>query len=96
MAAAEVSPPVFGPDSGNLSHEKDGSVEARSAGVGLRDFVVEAVFCNPYPATRGSWDMGFLLRDAGKNDEFRLDVESDGNWSLNDRRGDEDNFRWED
>jgi hypothetical protein len=92
MTAAEVSPPVFGPDSGSLPHEEDRSVEARSAGVGLRDFVAEAVFYNPYPATKGSWDMGFLFRDAGKNDEFRLAVESDGDWSLNDRRGDEDDF----
>jgi len=92
MAAAEVSPPVFGPDSGSLSHEKDGSVEAAGADVDLRDFAAEAVFYNPYPAAKGDWDVGFLFRDAGKNDEFRLDVESDGDWSLNDRRGDEDNF----
>jgi hypothetical protein len=92
MAAAKAGPPVFGPDSGSLSHEEDGSVEAKRADVDLRDFVVEAVFYNPYPTTRGAWDIGFLFRDAGKNDEFRLAVESDGDWSLNDRRGGENNF----
>ena len=92
MATAKASLPIFGPDSGSLPHEEDGSVETKGADVNLRDFVVEAVFYNPYPVTRDNWDIGFLFRDAGKNDEFRLNVESDGDWSLNDRRGDEDNF----
>jgi WD40 repeat protein len=92
MAAAKAGPPVFGPDSGSLSHEEDGSVEANRADVDLRDFVTEAVFYNPYPTAKGNWDMGFLFHDAGKNDEFRLVVGSEGDWSLNDRRGDEDNF----
>jgi TolB protein len=92
MATAQAGLPIFGPDSGSLPHEEDGTVEAKGADVDLRDFVVEAVFYNPYPVTRGDWDIGFLFRDAGKNDEFRLNVESDGDWSLNDRRGDEDNF----
>ncbi len=89
IATAKANPPVFGPESGTLLHEEDSFIEKRSTDVDLRDFVVEAIFHNPYPTTKGDWDIGFLFRDAGKNDEFRLDVESNGDWDFRDRRGDE-------
>jgi hypothetical protein len=80
--------PIFGPGSGSLNHEIDGFIEVSSAGVDLRDFVAEAIFYTPHPATRGGWDFGFLFRDGGVNEEFRLVIESDGDWSLEDLRGD--------
>jgi Tol biopolymer transport system component len=92
IAKAKAGPPMFGPGEGSLAHIVDGSVEAQRAGVDLRDFVVEALFYNPYPATEGDWDIGFLFRDAGSNDEYRINVRSSGEWSINDRRGEEDNF----
>jgi Tol biopolymer transport system component len=89
MATAKAGPPIFGPDSGKLVHEEKGFVISKSAeGVTMRDFVVEAVFYNPYPTTRGDWDIGFLFRDTGTADELRLVVDSSGDWELGDRRGD--------
>jgi TolB protein len=89
---AKDRPSVFGPKAGSLPHKVDGSVEANAAGVDLRDAVIEAVYHNPYPTSKGDWDIGFLFRDAGANDEFRLNVSSAGLWSLNNRRGEEDVF----
>jgi hypothetical protein len=93
IATAKAGPPVFGPEGGTLVHEEKGFVISKSAeGVDTRDFVVEAVFYNPYPTTRGDWDIGFLFRDIGTADELRLAVDSSGDWELRDRRGDDSNL----
>jgi len=92
MATAKANPPVFGPYSGSLAHEEDDFVELKRAKLDLCDFVVEAVFYNPYPTTKGSWDIGFLFRDGGGNEQFRLTVVSDGDWILRDNRSDESNI----
>lgn len=93
IATAKAGPPIFGPDSGRLVHEEKGFVISKSAEeVDMRDFVVEAVFYNPYPTTRGDWDIGFLFRDTGTADELRMAVDSSGDWELRDRRGDDSNL----
>ena len=84
--------PAFGPEDGRLDHELDETLESVSGGVNLRNFVVVATLANPYAATAGGWDFGLIFRQAGVDDELRLVVESNGGWSLNDRRGTEDNF----
>jgi hypothetical protein len=83
---------VFGPLSGSLNHEIDNLVEVSNAGVDLRDFVAEAIFYTPYPTTKSDWDIGFLFRDIDRNDQFRLVIDSDGNWDLQDWRGGKDNM----
>ena len=75
---------VFGPLGGSLFHDADELIESESAGVDLRNFAVESVFFNPYPATEGSWDYGFLFHDSGGNENFRLSVGSGGGWTLYD------------
>ena len=53
----------FGPISGQLEHDpSDGFIKTEYAGVSMADMVVEATFFNPYPASSGSWDYGFILR----------------------------------
>lgn len=89
---AQNNSPLFGPENGSLAHVSDGFVKAYYAEVDVRDFVVDAVFYNPYAATRGNWDIGFSLREGEINDQFRLAVESNGDWSLADRRGEDTNY----
>ncbi len=89
---AQGNDPLFGPESGSLVHVADGFVKAYYSGVDVRDFVVDAVFFNPYAASRGNWDIGFSLREGEVNDQFRLAVESNGDWSLSDRLGEETNY----
>lgn len=80
--------PVFGPTSGNLVHAIDGFIKSEYADLNVRDFVADAVFYNPYDATSGSWDIGFLFRETDINNQFRLTVESNGDWSLTAQEGD--------
>ena len=89
---AQQNDPLFGPESSSLVHVPDGFVKAYYSGVSVRDFVVDAVFFNPYAASRGDWDIGYSLREGEVNDQFRLAVESNGDWSLSDRRGDDTNY----
>ena len=81
------SDPDFGPSSGSLVHALDGFIKSEYTGVEARDFVAEAVFYNPYAAATGSWDIGFLFRETDINNQFRLTVESDGEWSLTAQEG---------
>lgn len=89
---AQNNEPLFGPQNGSLEHISDGFVKAYYAEIDVRDFVVDAVFFNPYAATRGAWDIGYSLREADINDQFRIAVESNGVWSLADHRGEETNY----
>jgi len=80
---------IFGPYSGSLVHEVDGETEDRVADVNVRDFYVEAVFFNPYSTSEGNWDIGFLFRHAGPNNQFRLVIESSGTWTFENWTGDD-------
>lgn len=89
VLTAQNNTPLFGPESGSLTHVSDGFVKASYADISVRDFVVDAVFFNPYAASRGSWDIGFTLREGDFNEQLRLAVEFNGDWSLSDRRGED-------
>jgi hypothetical protein len=56
----------------------------------LTYFATNVTFENPF--ANGGWDMGITFRQIDANEEFRLVVRADGEWSLNDRQGDVDNF----
>ncbi len=79
---------MYGPTSGELIHEEGESIIAQEAGVNLRDFGLEAQFQNPYPASEGAWDYGFLVRHETKNVHFRFVVQSDKKWVLINNTGD--------
>lgn len=89
---AQNNDPLFGPQSGSLEHISDGFVKAYYAELDVRDFVVDAVFFNPYAASRGDWDIGYSLREVEINDQFRIAVESNGDWSLADHRGEDTTY----
>jgi serine/threonine-protein kinase len=73
---------------GTLPHEDDGFIEAFYADGTYQDFVVYTNFVNPYDAAAGAWDIGFLLRESDSRD-FRVAVESNGQWSLTDHSADD-------
>ncbi|MCH8223840.1 MAG: hypothetical protein IH868_10565 [Chloroflexi bacterium] len=50
-----------------------------------RDVVIEATFQNPYAASVGPWDYGFLFNDRGFDGFESLFVTSDGEWFHNSR-----------
>ncbi len=87
---ASKSQLVYGPASGQLEHAEGDSIIAQDAGVNLRDFVVEALFTNPYASTEGNWDYGFILRHEDKNTQFRFVINSDRTWVLFNNNNDPD------
>lgn len=80
-ALAQRASKVYGPVSGSLSHQ-EGYITSRDASVSLGDFIAEVRFYNPYSRTEKSWDYGILFRSAGGNQNYRLSIDSDGDWSF--------------
>lgn len=81
--------PIFGPSDGELVHADDGFIKADRAGVNIRDFVVGVDVYAPYGSETGNWDIGFLFRHKAANDQYRLIIESNGNWQLVNRNGED-------
>ncbi len=65
-----------------LVHDDDDFIESYKAGLSLTNFIVEAEFTNPYSPTESDWDYGFLFRDTGNDEAYRLMVTSDQRWIL--------------
>ncbi len=84
--------PIYGPDSGAIPHEEDDTIELVFADPSPQNFMASVYVGGPYSEAEGSWDFGYLFRQADVDDEMRLVVVSDGYWSLNDRLPDEDNI----
>ncbi|MBX6723597.1 MAG: hypothetical protein IRY92_10235, partial [Dactylosporangium sp.] len=51
-------------------------------GLDLQNFIAHAEFTNPYPASEGDWDIGFIFRLAENEADLRLIVASTGDWLL--------------
>jgi hypothetical protein len=82
MLAAKNNEPLYGPVSGSLAHDPaNGFIEIVQTDVNVHDFVVQARFYNPFPASIGEWDFGFLFLWSSDGD-VRLTVLSDGEWEL--------------
>ncbi len=79
---------AYGPQNGSLSHVEDDFIEVECAGVSQRNFVTGTVFSNPYAASYHAWDYGFLFRDTGGNQQYRLALHSDRTWDFGLREGD--------
>ena len=74
---------VYGPVSGELRHNpQNGRVETYSAGISMLDAAVSATFVNPYSASAGSWDYGFLIRSGNSGAAVRVLVTSSGRWEV--------------
>ncbi len=82
----------FGPESGELEHEDDDIIELIYADNSPQNFVVSADIGNPYSADKGGWDFGIIFRQEEVDEELRLVIRSDGEWNLNNRAADDDQF----
>jgi hypothetical protein len=89
-ALANTVAQVYGPVDGELEHGEDGLYHAEGANIQLRNFIVEARFHNPYDRSEGGWDYGFLFRNTGANEQYRLYVDSDGTWGFRLRNNDDE------
>lgn len=83
LDAAQGAQVIFGPASGQLTHNASGQLVEFTASVVVQDFVAEARFTNPYGENEGTFDYGFFFRDEGTNRQYRLIVRSEKRrWGL--------------
>lgn len=78
---------AFGPTNGNLVQEESKYIIIYRSHVSqVKNFILHATFTNPYDAGL-TWDYGFLFRDTGANEQFRLTILGDKSWSLSLQEG---------
>ena len=84
----EVSALTFqgGPVSGELAHSDEVIVE-EALGDGLTNVLAEVQFTNPYGASVGPWDYGFMVRNPAFNEFHAVVLLSDGRWIHEVRTG---------
>ncbi|MBZ0314876.1 MAG: protein kinase [Anaerolineae bacterium] len=73
---------VFGPQNGNFTYRDDGFIRSVISGTDTRDFIAEVTFVNPYPTSEAVWDAGFLFRETATDEQLRLIIDSNLNYSL--------------
>jgi pSer/pThr/pTyr-binding forkhead associated (FHA) protein len=83
---------VYGPESGVIVQADDNGVDGFFTDVNLLNAVVTVDFYPPYSPDESEWDFGIFFRDLGSNDEYRVVIDSTGEYSINDRLGDENNY----
>ena len=82
-----AGPPVVVPD-GRLDCVILGKIgESGRTSVSPRNFIAEAQFFNPTDSSTHAWDIGFFFRHTGGNNQYRLVVVSDKQWSLSNAVG---------
>lgn len=82
---------VSGPLEGDILHNAtDGLIGTVDPKVSVADFIAQVDFITPYSTSTGSWDMGFLFREQGFNQQYRLAILSDSTWYVTDHTGQSD------
>lgn len=81
-ASARASATLYGPFAGNLTHLANNNIPTKFANISVRDFVAEVRFFNPYERSLRRWDYGMGFRNTGSNQDFRIAIDSDGDWFL--------------
>jgi len=74
--------------SGTMAHNEDGYVKTYWTGINTKNFILEAMFGNPYGHEFNAWNFGVMFRHTGSNDQYRLYIMSSGDWTLRNNTGD--------
>jgi serine/threonine protein kinase len=70
------------PESGSLVHNQDTFIEEYASETKYTNFIVTSTFMNPYGTSTGTFDYGFMFRNLGGNDQFRLPIAESKGWEL--------------
>ncbi len=82
---------LVGPYDGSISHNAtDDLISVMNAGVSVSDFIVKVEFENPFSTSTAIWDYGFLFREQGFNEQYRLVIKGDNEWLVSYHTGDSD------
>jgi len=76
------------PLSGSLVHDSDEYIEEFGTEDYIKDFIMVADFTNPYSTSVGNFDCGFMFRNLGGNEQFRLVISQSQNWELTNNMAD--------
>jgi hypothetical protein len=78
------------PESGTIRHNpSDALIHSKKIDDDIENFIVEVDFHNPYAASTAAWDYGFMFRDTGWNNQYRLIIDSSKRWYLKLRNGED-------
>lgn len=80
-AATQSAKRIFLAQEGTINGES-ATIQKIHSNTQVRNFVTEAWFYNPADRAIHAWDYGFGFRDTGSTAQYRLIVESDGEWRL--------------
>ena len=83
----------FGPTDGSLPHNTDGYIKGYHSGVYVSDFAAEIRFENPFAASAGNWDYGFIFRHSEEGSFHAVVVTGRGEWRHYLRQGGFDDMR---
>ncbi|MCJ7533837.1 MAG: serine/threonine protein kinase [Anaerolineales bacterium] len=70
-------PAVHEASEGELITGDDTKLKTDMADLNLKNFIAKATFTNPYIASKGLWNAGFVFRSQDINDQFRVYIQSD-------------------
>ncbi|MEN6436914.1 MAG: serine/threonine-protein kinase [Anaerolineaceae bacterium] len=76
------------PQSGSLIHDSDEYIEEFGTEDYITDFIMVADFTNPYSTSVGNFDCGFMFRNQGGNEQFRLVISQSQSWELTNNAAD--------
>lgn len=72
-----------------VQNTADDLIHAKKIDEAIGNFIVEANFRNPYAASVAAWDFGYMFRDTGWNEQYRLIIDSSKRWFLKLRSGED-------
>jgi hypothetical protein len=79
--------PVYSGETVALKHNLDEYIKMTKADVNVTDFVADALFYNPFAASKNAWDIGYSFHRTDDG-ELWIVMASDGAWELTDGAGD--------
>lgn len=81
-------PIVYSGETAAMKHNLDEFIKTVKAEVDVTDFVADALFHNPFAASKNDWDIGYGFHRNGDG-ELWIVISSDGIWELMNGAGDD-------
>ena len=78
-------PPIYRTKAAGMKHNLNDYIKTVDADVQVTNFVVDALFYNPFAADENSWDIGYSFRKNEAGDALWIVIDSDGVWEFIDR-----------
>jgi len=87
-------PAVHEAPEGELITSDDTKLKTDMADLKLKNFIAKATFTNPYMASKGLWNAGFVFRSQDINDQFRVYIQSDSLFKFGNKLSNQTYTSW--